>query len=165
MKQTGWTEKGIIGLIFAPLGLIFLIVGLLAHASIAQPDERLAFLICFVGIGGVFFAMGLALLLIDLRRRARLRAAYEGGHCVMGKVAGFRVNTRVHVNGMHPTVMEVHWTDPDTGTVHVYFSRYLYVNVEDLLTGDEVPVYIDRDDPKVGFVDIDAVLPKIEVHR
>lgn len=165
MKKTGWTEKGIVGFIFAPLGLIFLIVGILAHRSIAQPDDRLAFMICFIGLGGVFFTVGLVLLLIDLRRRARLRAAFESGYRVMGKVAGFRVNTRVNVMGIHPTVMEVHWTDPDTGTVHVYFSRYLYVNVQDLLTDDEVPVYIDRDDYRVGFVDVDAVLPKIEVHR
>jgi len=69
-------------------------------------------------------------------------------------------------------VVEVHWTDPDTGTVYVFHSRYLYVNVEPLLTGDalkdslrfEVPVYLDRGDVRVGFVDIDAVLPRIEVH-
>ena len=64
----------------------------------------------------------------------------------------------------HPSVVEVHYTDPDTGTVHVYYSRYLYVNVGDMLTGEEVPVYLDRDSG-TGFVDIDAVLPKIEVHR
>ena len=34
---------------------------------------------------------------------------------------------------------------------------------EHLLTSDEVPVYIDRNG--TGFVDIDAVLPVIEVHR
>jgi len=53
----------------------------------------------------------------------------------MGRVAGCRVNTRVNVNGAHPMMVEVHWRDPDTGTVHVFHSRYLYVNVEPLLTG------------------------------
>ena len=172
MKRYGWTEKGIIGGIFVPLGLIFLVVGLLFNASIGAPDERLAFLICFVGIGGVFLAVGLILLGMELWRRAKQRAAYEGGYYVMGSVAGYRVNTRVNVNGTHPMVMEVHWTDPDTGTVHVFFSRYLCVHVEPLLTGValkdslpvEVPVYLDRGDRRVGFVDIDAVLPRIEVH-
>ena len=44
------------------------------------------------------------------------------------------------------------------------YCRYLYVNVGDMLMGEDVPVYLDRDSG-VGFVDIDAVLPRIEVHR
>lgn len=164
MKRYGWTEKGIIGLIFAPLGLVFLAVGLLFNAHVRAPDERLAFLFSFAGVGGVFLTVGLILLGMELWRQAKQRAAYEGGYYVMGQVAGCRVNTRVNVNGTHPMVVEVHWTDPDTGTVHVFYSRYLYVNAEALLTGDTVPVYLDREDKRIGFVDIDAVLPRIEVH-
>jgi len=164
-KKYGWTEKGIVGFIFAPMGLIFLAVGLLACSSIPEAGERLAFLICFAGIGGIFLAVGLMLLLLELRRRAKQRAAYEGGYYVMGRIAGLRTNARVNMNGSHPVVMEVHYEDPDTGTVHVYYSRYLYVHVEDILTGSEVPVYIDRGDDRVGFVDVDAVLPRIEVHK
>lgn len=166
MKKYGWTEKGILGLIFTPLGLIFLIVGVaVTRSGAVEPDERLAFLICFVGMGAAFFLAGLILLGLDLRRRARQRAAYEGGHFVMGKIAGTKVHTGVNMFGTHPRSVEVHYTDPDTGVVHVYDSRYFYIHVEDLLTGDEVPVYIDRGDDWVGFVDIDAVLPKVEVHR
>lgn len=97
MKQYGWTEKGIIGSIFAPLGLVFLVVGLLFNAHIRAPDERLAFLVCFAGVGGVFLVVGLILLGMELWRRreasplgrARQRAAYEGGYYVMGRVAGW----------------------------------------------------------------------------
>ena len=164
-KKYGWTEKGIIGFILAPLGAIFLIVGAtVLRAGAIEPDERVAFLIGFVGLGAVLFLAGLALLCLDLRRRRRQREAYESGNYVMGRVAGTRVITRVNMPGGHPIVVEVHYTDPDTGTVHVYYSRYLYVHVDDLLTGDEVPVYLARNDNSVGFVDIDAVLPKIEVH-
>ena len=164
-KKYGWTEKGIIGFIFAPLGLIFLIVGAaVLRAGAIEPDERVAFLVGFVGLGAVLFLVGLVLLWIDLRRRRLQREAYESGNYVMGKVAGTRVITRVNMPGGHPVVVEVHWTDPDTGTVHVYYSRYLYINVDDLLTSDEVPVYLSRNDNSVGFVDIDAVLPRIEVH-
>ena len=164
IKRYGWTEKGIVGLIFAPIGLVFLVVGLLFNAQLQAPEERLVFLICFAGMGGAFLAVGLILLGLELWRRKRQRDAYEGGYHVMGKVAGCRVNTRVNLNGTHPMVVEVHVTDPDTGTVHVFHSRYLYVNVEPLLTADEVPVYLNREDGRVGFVDIDAILPRIEVH-
>ena len=94
-----------------------------------------------------------------------LRRAYEGGYCVMAKIAGKSAveNVSFH-NGRHPWVVECHYTDPATGTVHVFYSRYLNVQVMDLLKSDEVPVYLDRMDQRVGFVDIDAVLPEIEVH-
>lgn len=82
----------------------------------------------------------------------------------MGKITDIKTITRVNMPNGHPVVVEVHYTDPDTGTVHVYYSRYLYVNVGDMLMGEEVPVYLGRDSG-VGFVDIDAVLPRIEVHR
>lgn len=164
-KKYGWTEKRIIGFIFIPLGLIFLIVGAaVTHFGGVDPEERLAFLISFVGVGAVFFIIGLILLAIDLRRRSRQRAAYEDGHYVMGKIAGIKTITQVNMPSGHPVVVEVHYTDPDTRTVHVFYSRYLYINVGDLISNAEVPVYVDRDSG-TGFVDIDAVLPKIEVHR
>ncbi len=166
MKKYGWTEKGIVGMIFAPLGLVFLIVGaLVTRLGAVEPNERLAFLICFVGVGAVFFLVGLILLGLELNRRARQRAAFEGGRYVMGRIVGSRIHTQVNLFGTHPVSYEVHYADPDTGVVHVYFSRYLYINADDLLASDEVPVYIDRSDSQVGFVDIDAVLPKVEVHR
>ena len=165
-RKFGWTEKGIVGLVFAPMGLIFLALALiLPNSSAVEPEDRTVFLIVFGAMGAAFLLTGLILLGLDLRRRTRLRAACEDGICVQARIAEFRTNNRVNLNGMHPTVAECHWTDPDTGIVHVYFSRYLYVHVEDLVKGQEVPLYLNRDDPSVGYVDIDAVLPEIRVHR
>ena len=165
-KKYGWTEKGIIGLIFTPMGVLFLTIGLvLCGRQGFDREERLAFLFSFVGVGGVFLLTGAVLLALDLRRRARQRAAYEGGYVVRAKIAGVRTNSRVDVNGRHPVTVECHYTDPATGIAHVYFSRYVYVNVADLLQSDEVPLYLDRSDESAGFVDIDAILPEIRVHR
>ena len=111
------------------------------------------------------FAVGLGLLLSDIRRRTRMRRAYENGHYVMARITGVHEQRNVNMNGRSPTVVECHYTDPDTGIVHVYHSRYLYTDLSDLLQSDQVPVYIDRMDDRVGFVDIDAVLPEIRVHR
>ena len=166
-KKYGWTEKGILGFIFAPLGLIFVITGalVLRYADLT-PDDRLAFWIAFVGLGSAFLVTALILLGLDLRRRARLRAVYEGGFAVKARIAGVIGNNRINLNGTHPAMVECHYTDPATGTVHVYYSRYLYVSVQDILQQEEVPLYLDPGgDLSVGFVDIDAVLPKITVHR
>ena len=49
--------------------------------------------------------------------------------------------------------------------MHVYRSRYLYTDVTKLLKDKKIPVYIDRYDENIGFVDIDAVLPEIRIHH
>lgn len=166
-KKYGWTVKGLLGMIFGPLGFLFLVLGVLLWYFKAgeNPDDPQIFLFVFGGEGAAFFLVGMGLLLADLRRRALLRRAYEGGYYVMAKIAGVSAQRHVTMNGRNPSQVECHYTDPSTGVAHVYYSRYLYISVEDLLLSDEVPVYIDRMDDRVGFVDIDAVLPKMKVHR
>lgn len=63
-----------------------------------------------------------------------------------------------------PRMIEAAWTDPN-GVVHVYRSRYLKTDVTKLLKSDTVPVYIDRYNENIGFVDVDAVLPEIRIHN
>ena len=166
-RKYGWTALGIVGMIFAPIGAFFLVMGIIFNRfgvgkSAKDPE---IFLVVFGGIGLFFFLIGLGLLYVELRRRALLRRAFEGGYYVMAKVAGVRQQRNVNVNGRSPIQVEAHYTDPDTGIVHVYYSRYLYTDVSDLLTSDEVPVYLDRmSGSDTGFVDIDAILPEIRVH-
>lgn len=166
-KKYGWTVKGIVGMVFAPIGLLFLALGVLfwRFRIGSSPDDPWIFLCAFGGMGAVFLLLGLGFLLADLRRRSLLRRAYEGGYYVMARIAGIHAQGNVHVNGSSPSVVECHYTDPSTGIVHVYYSRYLYTSVDGLLQSDQVPVYLDRMNDEIGFVDIDAVLPEIRVHR
>lgn len=165
-KKYGWTVWGLLGLIFAPMGLLFLVLGVALWSAGAgqKPEDPIIFLAVFGGIGVLFLLIGLLCLGKDLRRRARQRRAYEGGYYVMAQIAGVKANR--NVNGPHgnPYMLECHYTDPDTGVAHVWYSRYLYTDVTDLLKSDEVPVYTDRYDYSVGFVDVDAILPEIRVH-
>ena len=50
------------------------------------------------------------------------------------------------------------------GTVHIFKSRYLYYNPESLLKNNAVRVYVDNNNYKKYYVDIDEVLPKVENH-
>ena len=165
-KKYGWTAKGIVGMVFLPMGLMFLTMGILFwYLKVGdEPEMPKIFLYTFGGMGAVFLAVGLGLLLADIHRRTLLRRAYEGGYCVMAKIAGIGAQQNVKVNGSMPYVVECHYQDPATGVTHVYYSRYLYISVAGLLKSDQVPVYIDRMNEKIGFVDIDAVLPEIRIH-
>ena len=166
-KKMGWTAKGIIGMIFAPMGFLFLMIGALVWQSKSAAwkhlDDPVVFISVFGGIGGLFLLLGLAFLLADVRRRHLLQRAYNGGNCVEAVITGVSTQKNVSINGGHPRVLECAWTGPD-GVVHIYRSRYLYTDVTKLLKSDTVPVYIDRWNENVGFVDVDAVLPEIRIH-
>lgn len=166
-RKMGWTIKGIVGLIFAPMGLLFVIIGWFVGKSMnvswENTSDPVAFRSVFCGIGGLFLLIGIALLAADLWRRHLLQRAYDGGNCVEAEIIGINAQNNVNMNGRHPHVVEAAYTDP-SGVVHVYRSRYLYTDVTKLLKSKTVPVYIDRFNENVGFVDIDAVLPEIRIH-
>ncbi len=166
-KKFGWTALGVIGCIFAPMGFLFALIGVVLRLSKSiawkEPEDPVIFLAVFGGIGGLFLLLGLIFLFLDFRRRHLLRRAYEGGNCVNAEILGIRTLQHVNMGNYRPRILECAYTDP-SGVVHVYFSRYLKTDVTKLLKSDTVPVYIDRMNEKIGFVDIDAVLPEIHIH-
>ena len=166
-KKYGWTEKGIVGLIFTPMGALFTLLGFfLWYFGVGKdPGDPRLFLFVFGGIGLPFLLTGLGLLWADIARRRADRAAYESGYSVMATIAGVHIARNMSNGVTNPRAVECHWTDPDTGEMHVWFSRYLSFTPPDELIGMQVPVYIDRMGGKGAFVDIDAVLPKVVVHK
>ena len=166
-KNFGWTVYGILGFIFAPMGALFLAIGLFVGQSRSarwqSPEDPVIFRAIFCGIGGIFLLLGLIFLFIDLRRRYLQRRAYNCGNCVDARILGMAAQKNVNTFQGQPRMLEVAWTD-GSGVVHVYRSRYLYTDVTALLKSDTVPVYVDRFNENIGFVDIDAVLPEIRIH-
>ena len=167
-KKMGWTVFGILGIIFAPMGFLFLIIGLtvgqFGSLRWAHNEDSAFFTAVFCGIGGLFFLLGLGFLAADVRRRYLLRRAYDSGNCVEAQILGVVSQRNVNMSYGHPQMIEAAWTDPN-GVVHIYHSRYLNIDVTNLLKSATVPVYIDRYNENIGFVDIDAVLPEIRIHR
>ena len=166
-KKLGWTEKGIVGMIFTPIGLLFLVLGVVLYAVKAghRTGDPLIFLLVFGGMGFLFFLLGLIFLFLDVRRRNNMRRALNQGEYIMAKITGVEQHTNISYNGQHPYVVACRYQDPDTRTIHVWYSRYLRFNPEGIMTSDEVPVYMDRYNPEAAYVDIDAVLPEVSVHR
>ncbi|MBR4457404.1 MAG: hypothetical protein IKS31_00380 [Clostridia bacterium] len=166
-KKLGMSATGIVGLIFTPLGALFMTLGVLFHYFDIgdEPEDPVIILAVFGSLGLIFFVVGLALLFYEAKRRAGMRRAIDGGEYVMAKIAGVKQLNNQQRAGIAPYVVECHYSDPDTGEAHVYFSRCLRFDPSDLLTAQEVPVYLDRMNDKVYFVDIDAVLPKVVIHN
>lgn len=167
-KKMGWTVYGILGFVFAPMGFLFLTIGLtvgqLGFTRWRGNGDPAVFTAVFGGMGGLFLLLGLGFLAVDIRRRYLQRRAYDGGNCVEAQILGVVTQRNVNMTYGQPQMIEAAWTDPN-GVVHVYRSRYLKTDVTKLLKSDTVPVYIDRYNEDIGFVDIDAVLPEIRIHN
>lgn len=167
-KKMGWKVFGILGFVFAPMGLLFLMIGLVVGQSRNirwdGNGDPVVFTAVFCGIGGLFLLLGLGFLAVDIRRRYLLRRAYDGGNCVDAQILGVVTQRNVNMPYGQPRMVQAAWTDPN-GVVHVYHSRYVNVDVTKLLKSTTVPVYIDRYNESIGFVDIDAVLPEIRIHN
>ena len=158
MKKFGWTVWGLVGFIFAPIGLLFLLIGLLVNpvGPFLSSGDMVLFTYTFIGMGLLFLSLGLTFLYFDLRRRHRLRQAYYSGYFIDAKILAVRENLHVTVNGRHPFVIECAYTDA-YGAEHLYKSRNLYSFPGEDLIGKTVPVYVDRTNEDIGFVDTDAI--------
>ena len=128
-RKMGWKVFGIIGFVFAPMGALFLLLGLVmgntSAVSWKYNNDQAVFLAVFGGLGGLFLITGLVFLGIDIRRRMLLRRAYNEGNCVEAEFLGITELRIVNMVQGRPRMAECAWTDGN-GVVHVYRSRYLY---------------------------------------
>ncbi len=159
----------IIGMVFAAIGLVFLIVGtaLTAYGS-SHPEnvdgDPIVFLLVFGGIGALFLVLGVVFLLLMLRRRALHQQLFAEGHYVMAQVTSVLPNYNVRVNGRTPFVAECSYTDPETGVCHLFQSRNIFFDPTSFLMDAQVPVYHKPGDFRHYYVDVDAVLPQTQRH-
>lgn len=151
----------LVGGIFTLFGIIFAcnITQMQAHGSgnvAAIPTVFLTIGLSLLGIGAVFA-------FFSARKRAMIRQVVKDGHYVMAEVLNIRQNFSVHVNGISPYVLECHYTDPVTGTLHVFSSRNLFFYPAELL-GTRVRVYVDPADLDHYYVDAENSIPDVRLH-
>lgn len=152
----------IIGIIFVLVGSIFTGVGIATFFWNAGPD-MIFFRLIFGGIGLPLFIIGIICLLYSIRRRNRINSLISSGKYVMAEVARVNRCYNVKLNGYHPYVVTCQYQDA-SGNIHMFRSRYLRFNPEPLLKDQMVRVYLDHEDYKYYYVDIDEVLPNIIEH-
>ncbi|MFC3692804.1 DUF3592 domain-containing protein [Chenggangzhangella methanolivorans] len=110
----------------------------------------------FGGLGGVFLAIGLGLLIargLSRRRDARLR---ETGDRHVGRVLGVARNPSVQFNRQAAWRVEAEWSDGITGERRVALSRNLDFDPSPWLKSD-VPVFVDRTNRGRTLVDVSEI--------
>ena len=81
----------------------------------------------------------------------------------MAEIAETKINYNVRINGKSPYVVECQYWDM-AGNAHIFKSRCLYFNPEPLFKDRMVRVYVEGDNYKNYYVDIDEVLPRVIRH-
>jgi hypothetical protein len=156
----GLSAGDIIAFIFVLLGGVFAAVSIAIALNLDKMDVRTSggaepemLPMIFALIGVPFLAIGICFAAHSLWRRKVIRHVVEEGCSVMANVVAVSPNFTVTVNGRHPYVMECHYIDPLTGSLHVFYSRNLFYCPSEFI-GRQVKVYVGRDDLKHYYVDV-----------
>lgn len=172
----------LVGVIFAPIGLVFLIVGIAisthfytngAYVTIngvytyCPPGELstpvLLFGGIFGGLGLIFFILGLILVVAGIKRKNLSKKLLDTGKHIVAKVSDVELDLAVRVNRRHPFVIICEYEDIYSGKIHVFRSNDIMGNPGDII-GESINVYVDNDDWNKYYVDTDSFQSKYEYH-
>lgn len=147
---------GIMGVIFAPIGLLFLGLGVGIPPESVRGSAR-AFKFAFCGIGALFLALGIVFLALMLRKNGKNKALLSAGYYVMADFVGATPVNTVMINGQYPYQAEFRFCDP-SGKIYVFHSRYTVSDPTPYLAGRQVRVYVDPENYDNYYADLDSVL-------
>ena len=162
-SKTGLSALLIVGSIFTILGAVFLATGVIIYYALKEEEGAILFLLIFGGIGLLFFVLGVIFLIVELKKKLRNDKLLGAGNYVMAEVLEVTLNYNVAVNRRHPYIVRCRYQDM-YGNVHIFKSRDLLFDPTDLLKDRMVKVYVDGENYKHYYVDIDGVLPNVIEH-
>ena len=162
-SKTGLSALLIVGSIFTILGAVFLATGVIIYYALKEEEGAILFLLIFGGIGLLFFALGVIFLIVELKKKLRNDKLLRAGNYVMAEVLEVTLNYNVAVNRRHPYIVRCRYQDM-YGNVHIFKSRDLFFDPTDLFKDQMVKVYVDGENYKHYYVDIDEVLPNVIEH-
>lgn len=162
-SKTGISALFIIGSVFAFLGAVFLATGLIIYSALKEEEGVVLFLLIFGGVGLLFFVLGLIFLIMEFGKKFRNDKLLKSGNYVMAEIFEVELNYNVTVNMRHPYVVRCRYQD-SYGNVHIFKSRNLLFDPTDLFKDQMVKVYVDGENYKNYYVDIDEILPNVIEH-
>ena len=154
----------VVGLVFLLFGISALLIALpvLLHVKNADPDVRFLPFI-FLGLGIIFLIVGITCMTVLCRRRSRNEQLVKNGFYVTARVRDIYPNENVRINGRSPFVLECHYKDPTTGTVHVFKSENIMFYPIDAKDTD-IRVYVDPQNPDRYYVDTSNLTDSVIIH-
>ena len=139
----------ILGWIFSGIGALYLLIGGLGVTFL--PDMARVTMLIFAGVGVALLIPGCIFLWLEYAGRRRARALMESGRYIWAQVTGYRLNRAIEVNGRHPVVLFLAYTDGQ-GQAHSFRSRNIRIPAGDYLLGKSLRVYYDDNGFRRYFV-------------
>lgn len=152
---------GIIGSIFMTIGLLFLVVVAILH--IYDPGTIKILGLIFGIIGVVFFFIGLVFMVVCIFAGNKKKKLLATGQKVYAEVTGGDYCYNVQVGRRHPFYLECKYVDPVTGATYLYRSETTWTDPTYYI-GQSVDVYVDRENPKRYYVDVESLEKKVEIY-
>lgn len=160
--KRGWTVLLILSIIFITLGTLYIIVGAVV-GNLAFNEDAVIFGYTFGGLGAVFLIVGGICLSLEICKRRLINKLLHSGQYIMAEISEITMNYAVRVNFRHPYIVICRYQDMN-GYVHTFRSRNLNFDPAPLLRDRMVRVYVEGDDFRHYYVDIDEVLPAVIAH-
>ena len=165
--KTGITALDILAVVFTPLGGMFVLIGIIMELNIEQLIENgtgdVEMLPVIFGIvGAPFLILGVIFAFLAIRKRKTARQVVRGGYYMMADIVNVWQNYNVRVNGVCPFILECHYQDPATGTLHVFRSRNLFYCPAELV-GQQVRVYVEQGNMRHYYVYADPLISNVRM--
>lgn len=155
------TPGEICAIVFAPMAIIYGILGYGLLGS-SEAEDRSAAICLFIMAAG-FLLISVILAIYGTCKRHKMQNIYSQGHYVLGEIADIIPNYTVRING-HPmyTVM-VRYVDR-SGNIHSFRSHNQRKIPDRSIIGKTVKVYYENEKFKHYYIDLTGVLPKVIEH-
>lgn len=112
-------------------------------------------------LGLVFAGIGGGIFLVRAISGSGAKRLVKEGDKLVGKVEGVSQNTAVFINGQHPWVVTCVWTKSN-GEIYRFKSKNIYTDpMDSFRPGDDIIIYVDRNNMKKYYVDVDQKMSKI----
>ena len=149
----------ILGIVFSSVAAAELLVVLILLAF--QVEDFLLIAFPFAVQCPIFGGAGIGFLIYDHRKRLKRERLISNGYYEMAVVAAIEQNPYVRVNRHHP--YHVICRIERDGVIHEYRSEGFY-HLPAVGIGDPVPVYLDRQNEKNYYVDVESIEPQVIRH-
>ncbi len=113
--------------------------------------------IVFLCIGTPFAIIGAIFIIVNIVSSGSKKKLMQKGEEVSGTITDVYENTNIRVNGRHPFKAEVKVINPFDGETYLYSSKNITENISHLI-GQTVTVYVDKNNKRKYYVDIDSLL-------
>jgi uncharacterized protein DUF3592 len=113
----------------------------------------------FTGIGSVFFAVGVGMIVANKKRQQTIEWLKRSGQLIQADFIEVQQGN-VTVNNRHSLLVTCQWLNPADQQVYVFKSDNLWYDPSSFIQpGQKIPVYINPNNPKKYFVDL-SFLPE-----